>query len=92
MPDCWLTEHAEPKRGYDSCRGTWSLYKNNSVYSISLSIDTWLEGSTFTKERKAPIGGFGNNGAFSLTKEKKDYGLALPIAAGDNGFVYFVRQ
>lgn len=90
MPDCWLTDFSDSKGDYDSCKGTWSVYKSYSVYTISLSIDSWSADSTYTKEKKG--GGFGYTGAFTLTKEEDDYGLALALAAGDKGHLYFKRQ
>jgi hypothetical protein len=90
MPDCWLTDFSDSKGGYDSCKGTWSVYKNHSVYSVSLSIDSWSADSTYTKEKKR--GGFAYTGAFTLTKEEDRYGLALALAAGDKGHLYFKRQ
>jgi hypothetical protein len=90
MPDCWLTDFADSKGGYDGCSGTWSVYKKYSVYTISLNVDRWTDGSTYIREKKNS--GFDYIGAFILTKEKEGYGLALPLAAGDNGHVYFRRE
>ncbi|RXK55099.1 hypothetical protein ESB00_04155 [Oleiharenicola lentus] len=90
MPDCWLTDFADSKGGYDGCSGTWSIYKSYSVYTISLSVDRWVEGSTYVRDKKNS--GFAYTAAFTLTKEKEGYGLALPLAAGDKGHVYFRRE
>lgn len=90
MPDCWLADFADSKGGYDGCSGTWSVYKSYSVYTISLSIDQWVEGSSYLRRKKNSRLAY--TAAFTLTKEKKGYGLALPLAAGDKGFVYFRRE
>jgi len=90
MPDCWLTDFANPKGGYDSCSGTWSLYKKQSVYTVSLDMDHWSDDSTYVRNKNNPR--FGYTGAFILTKEKEGYGLALALAAGDEGFIYFRRE
>ena len=90
MPDCWLTHFAESKGGYDSCKGRWSIYKSYSVYTISLSIDSWSADSTFLKENK--MSGFEYTGAFTLTKENEGYGLALPLESGDKGYIYFLKK
>ena len=90
MPDCWLTDFADSKGGYDGCSGTWSIYKSYSVYTISLSVDRWVEGSTYVRDKKNS--GFAYTAAFTLTKEKVGYGLALALAAGDKGHVYFRRE
>jgi hypothetical protein len=90
MPDCWLTDWSDSKGGYDSCSGTWSLYKSYSVYTVSLNMDRWAGDSTFIRKKKDPR--FGFTAAFTLTKEKEGYGLALALAAGDKGYVYFRRE
>jgi len=90
MPDCWLSDRGDSEGGYDSCRGTWSLYKSDSVYTVSLSMDRWSDRSTFIQEKKNSR--FCYSGAFTLTKEKVGYGLALALAAGDNGYIYFRRE
>lgn len=90
MPDCWLTAWSDPKGGYDGCSGSWSLSKRDSVYAVSLRVEQWSEDSAYAREN-------GNRlilytGAFILTKEKDGYGLALALAAGDRGFIYFRRE
>jgi hypothetical protein len=90
MPDCWLTEFSESKGGYDSCKGTWTVYKSHSVYTLSLGVDRWSADSTYLKERKGAA--FDYTGALTLTKEEAGYGLALALAAGDKGHLYLKRQ
>lgn len=76
--------------GYDSCSGTWSVGASDAVYAISLGIDHWTPDSTFVKEKKG--GRYGYTDAFVLTKEGDGIGLALALAAGDRGYIYFCRK
>ncbi|HEY5892111.1 MAG TPA: hypothetical protein VIT91_02665 [Chthoniobacterales bacterium] len=70
MPDCWLTDLGDPKGGYDSCCGTWSIDQSQAVYAVSLSIDWWSDDSTYSKERQSS--GLSYTAVFTLTKENED--------------------
>jgi hypothetical protein len=89
MPDCWLTSDNESKGGYDSCRGTWKVEKTYSVYAVTLSCEQWSPDSTYSRDKKSAA--FRYAGALILTKGENGYGLALPLAAGDDGYLYFRR-
>jgi hypothetical protein len=79
IPDWWLTSFGEPRGGFDSGRGTWTIQKHQEWWALSVGFD---DTEAFSSRNHNP-GGLGTQ--MMLIGEKPPYRIHLTVGDPDEG-------